>query len=164
MKIDFETKSAQETKKIAKLLAQEISRAKLKTKRAVVLALTGDLGSGKTTFIQGFLRGLGIKKKITSPTFVIMKKFHAPCSMFHDVYHIDCYRLRKPAELIDLGLKELLGKPQTIILIEWAEKIQKILPKNTIWLEFKHGKKPNERVIRFSSLDINISSSIIKDI
>ena len=148
--VNFKTKSAQETKKIAKLLAQEISRP-------VVLALTGDLGSGKTTFIQGFLKGLGVKKRITSPTFVIMRTYNL-------VYHIDCYRLSKAKELLKLGFKEILQSPKVIILIEWAEKIQKILPKNTIWLEFKHGKKPNERVIRFSSLDINISSSIIKDI
>ena len=148
--VNFKTKSAQETKKIAKLLAQEISRP-------VVLALTGDLGSGKTTFIQGFLKGLGVKKRITSPTFVIMRTYNL-------VYHIDCYRLSKAKELLKLGFKEILQSPKVIILIEWAEKIQKILPKNTIWLEFKHGKKPNERVIHFSSLDVNISSSIIKDI
>ena len=148
--VNFKTKSAQETKKIAKLLAQEISRP-------VVLALTGDLGSGKTTFIQGFLKGLGVKKRITSPTFVIMRTYNL-------VYHIDCYRLSKPKELLKLGFKEILQNPKAIILIEWAEKIRKILPKNTIWLEFKHGKKPNERVIHFSSLDVNISSSIIKDI
>ena len=148
--VNFKTKSAQETKKIAKLLAQEISRP-------VVLALTGDLGSGKTTFIQGFLKGLGVKKRITSPTFVIMRTYNL-------VYHIDCYRLSKPKELLKLGFKEILQNPKAIILIEWAEKIRKILPKNTIWLEFKHDRKPNERVIHFSSLDVNISSSIIKDI
>ena len=157
MRISFKTQSTSQTKKIAKLLAQEISRP-------VVLALTGDLGSGKTTFIQGFIKGLGVKKRITSPTFVIMRTYNLKPKTYNLIYHIDCYRISKPKELVKLGFKEILQTPKAIILIEWAEKVRKILPKNTIWLEFKHGKKPNERVIHFSSLDINISSSVIKDI
>ncbi|MFA5386590.1 MAG: tRNA (adenosine(37)-N6)-threonylcarbamoyltransferase complex ATPase subunit type 1 TsaE [Candidatus Paceibacterota bacterium] len=140
MRIKFKTKSANETKKIAKLLAEDILKGRLKTKKGLVLAFSGNLGSGKTTFIQGFLRGLGIKNKITSPTFVIMKRYK-------NAYHIDCYRFRKPAELVDLGFKKLVNKPENIFLIEWAERIKKILPKDTIWLEFKHGDKENEREI-----------------
>lgn len=136
----IKTKSADETKKVAKLLAGDILRSHLKTVKGLVLAFSGDLGSGKTTFIQGFLKGLGVKNKVTSPTFVIMKNYRL-------AYHIDCYRLRKPAELINLGFKELLNKPKSIFLIEWAEKIKRILPKDTIWLEFRHGKKENEREI-----------------
>ena len=136
----IKTKSANETKKIAKLLAKDVSKLRTKRKKGVILAFSGDLGSGKTTFIQGFLKGLGVKNKVTSPTFVIMKNYRL-------AYHIDCYRLRKPAELTNLGFKELLNKPKSIFLIEWAEKIKRILPKDTIWLEFKHGKKENEREI-----------------
>lgn len=140
MKISIKTKSANETKKVAKLLAKDVLKSRPKMAKGLVLAFSGDLGSGKTTFIQGFLKGLGVKNKVTSPTFVIMKHYkHA--------YHIDCYRLRKPAELIDIGFKELLNKPKSIFLIEWAEKIKRILPKDTIWLEFRHGKKLNEREI-----------------
>jgi len=102
------------------------------------------LGSGKTTFVQGFLRGLGIKKKITSPTFVIAKNYK-------QAYHIDCYRIKKADELLKLGLREVLENPQNIVLIEWAEKIKKILPKNFVWLKFEHGPKENIRVIRLNS-------------
>jgi len=140
MRIKIKTKSASETQKIAKLLAEDILQGRPKTKKGLIFAFSGDLGSGKTTFIQGFLKGLGVKNKVTSPTFVIMK--HYKCA-----YHIDCYRLRKPAELTNLGFKEFLNKPKSIFLIEWAEKIKRILPKDTIWLEFKHGKKENEREI-----------------
>lgn len=146
--------SSFQTKKIAGLLAKEISKTKFNSRGATVLALKGDLGAGKTTFTQGFLRGLGIKKKITSPTFVLVKcyksnvscfMFHAPCHKF--AYHIDCYRIKKSKELIDLGLKEILNNPQNIVLIEWPERIKKILPKNTIWINFEHSKNINERAI-----------------
>lgn len=148
----IKTESADETKKVAKLLAGDILKSHLKTVKGLVLAFSGDLGSGKTTFIQGFLKGLGVKNKVTSPTFVIMKHYSARGDIsskarYKRAYHIDCYRLRKPAELNNLGFKELLNKPKSIFLIEWAEKIKRILPKDTVWLEFRHGKKENEREI-----------------
>jgi len=101
------------------------------------------LGGGKTTFLQGFAKKLGIKEKILSPTFVIMRKFKirensCPNSCkFVGFYHIDCYRIEKPKEILDLGFREIIQDPQNIMAIEWAEKIKKILPKNTLWINFK---------------------------
>ena len=118
-----------------------------------VLALRGPLGSGKTTFVQGFLRALGIKGRITSPTFLIFKPYKIKVRGLKfefqgsTVYHVDCYRLHKPSNITKLGFKKILKNPENIILIEWAEKIKKILPKNTIWIKFFHGKKENERII-----------------
>jgi tRNA threonylcarbamoyladenosine biosynthesis protein TsaE len=140
----FKTTSSKQTKKLAGLLAKEILRARLKQKNALVLALSGDLGAGKTTFVQGFLRGLGIKKKITSPTFVIVKSYKVKS---YKVYHIDCYRIKKPKELSALDFRDILHSPFNIVLIEWPERIKKILPKDAIWLEFKHGEKENIRKI-----------------
>ncbi len=111
------------------------------------MALKGDLGSGKTTFTQGFLRGLGIRGKAQSPTFVIFKRFALRDLPFTNVYHFDCYRIKKADELKILGIKEILENPKNIVLIEWPERIKKILPKNIWKIEFKHGKKENERVI-----------------
>jgi tRNA threonylcarbamoyladenosine biosynthesis protein TsaE len=142
----YKTNSSQQTKKIAAELAKKILKKRAR-KNALILALQGELGAGKTTFIQGFSRGLGIKKKITSPTFVLFKKFKIQNSKFKIVYHIDCYRIKKADELLKLGLKEILNVPQNIVLIEWAEKIRKTLPKNTIWLKFEHGQKENQRII-----------------
>jgi tRNA threonylcarbamoyladenosine biosynthesis protein TsaE len=119
-------------------------------KGAVVLALKGDLGSGKTTFTQGFLRGLGIRGKAQSPTFVIFKRFALRDLPFTNVYHFDCYRIKKADELKILGIKEILENPKNIVLIEWPERIKNILPKNIRKIEFKHGKKENERLIKIA--------------
>ncbi|NCO15556.1 MAG: tRNA (adenosine(37)-N6)-threonylcarbamoyltransferase complex ATPase subunit type 1 TsaE, partial [Parcubacteria group bacterium] len=70
---------------------------------------------------------------------------------YKQAYHIDCYRIKKADELLKLGLREVLENPQNIVLIEWAEKIKKILPKNFVWLKFEHGPKENIRVIRLNS-------------
>jgi len=150
-KFIYQTTSSSQTKKFAGLLASTIvSQKRTPSKNALIIALAGDLGAGKTTFVQGFLRGLGIKKKITSPTFILIKNYSiTQLSNYQNVYHLDCYRIKKASELSKIGLKEILECPQNIILIEWAEKIKRILPKNTIWIKFKHGKKSNYRIIKF---------------
>jgi len=136
-----------ETKKFAGLLAKKILSRPYEKKLALVIGLSGDLGAGKTTFIQGFCRSIGIRKRITSPTFVLFKRFKVNNPRFANLYHIDCYRLKKPEELLKLGFKEILNNPQNIVLIEWAEKIKKILPKKIIRISFEYGKKENERNI-----------------
>jgi len=143
---------ASETKKIAKLLAGKILTRLPKISSALILALTGDLGSGKTTFIQGFCKGAGIKKRITSPTFVIIKSFMLHASCFKKIYHLDCYRIQKPKELLNLGFREIINNPQNIVLIEWAEKIKKLLPRKIIWVRFEYGRKINERKITIKLL------------
>lgn len=145
----YKTFSSQETKKLAGLLAKKFLTGQ-KRKNALVLALSGDLGSGKTTFTQGFLKSLGIKKKITSSTFVLVKNYKLKVESFKTVYHIDCYRIKKTKELTDLGLKVILKNSRNIVLIEWPEKIQRLLPKNSVWLKFKHGEKENIREIKIS--------------
>jgi len=136
---------------LAGILAKKFLRAPERfraPKNALVFALRGDLGSGKTVFVQGFLKGLGIRKKITSPTFVLIKNYLiTQLPNYQNVYHIDCYRIRKPGELLKLGLENILKNPQNVVLIEWAEKIRKVLPKKAIWLKFKHREKENQREI-----------------
>ena len=137
------TKSALETQKSGEKLAKEIFKNK-NLKSAVVIGLRGELGTGKTTFLQGFVKGLGIKEKILSPTFVIYKKFQIPPltteqanSRFQDFYHFDCYRIQNPKEILSLGFKEIISNPKNIIAIEWAEKIRKILSRDIIMLKFE---------------------------
>ncbi len=141
------TESQEQTKKLAQELAKKL--LKKKRKKALVLALKGELGSGKTTFLQGLAKGLKIKEKILSPTFVIMKRFPLPLQG-RFFYHIDCYRIQKPKEILELGFEEIIDSPQNIVAVEWAEKIKKFLPPETIWLEFK-AKEENKREITINS-------------
>lgn len=126
----FLTKSQRQTNKLAEILAQEIIRKPLNEKNALVIGLEGELGSGKTTFIKGFAKGLGIRKKLTSPTFVLMKKYK-------NLYHIDCYRIKSYKDILALDFKEIIFNPKNIIVVEWAEKIRKILPRDKIWIKFE---------------------------
>ena len=125
-----------QTKKKAKILAKDILKTMPINKKAVVIGLNGDLGTGKTTFVQGFAKGMGIKEKILSPTFIIMRKFEIRNSKFETFYHIDCYRIENSKEILDLGFKEIISDPKNIIIIEWADRIKKIMPRNTIWINF----------------------------
>lgn len=139
----FITTSNKQTQKLGEMLAKDLCGGE-------IICLSGDLGAGKTTFTQGLLKGLKIKGPYTSPTFVIMKHyhithsiehktkegFHVPCSMFHDIYHIDAYRI-KDNDLLDLGWKEIIKDKRNTVIIEWAERVKKIIPKNALWIKFK---------------------------
>lgn len=136
MRVKYLTTTPRQTKKLGEILAKEVLKTKPK-KGALIIGLKGDLGGGKTTFLQGFARGLGIKEKILSPTFIILRKFLISNSQFLNFFHIDCYRISRPKEILDLGFKEIISHSKNIVTIEWAERIQKILPKETIILKFE---------------------------
>jgi tRNA threonylcarbamoyladenosine biosynthesis protein TsaE len=112
-----------------------------------VFALQGDLGAGKTTFVQGFLKGLGSKTRVTSPTFVLMRRHKLCGQKIKNVFHIDAYRLKKPEHLASLELDVILNGPRNVLLIEWPEQAKRFLPKDTVRLQFKYGEKENERTI-----------------
>lgn len=134
----FITKNPKETQKIAQLLAHELRRDGITAEDALVIGLIGDLGAGKTTFTQGFARGLGVTRKVLSPTFVLLKRFPLRGADFENFIHIDAYRLKNAHELQVLGWKELIADEKNIILVEWADKIRKLLPKNIIFVYFEH--------------------------
>lgn len=94
-----------------------------KKNTATIYGLVGDLGAGKTTFVQGVAKALGITESLTSPTFVIQKSYMAQ-KVFTRLVHIDAYRLHRARELEVLGFSELLKDPHTLILIEWPEQVQ----------------------------------------
>ncbi len=145
--MEFITNNAQGTKKIAIKLVEGI--AQKKNKSALVFGLTGELGAGKTTFIQGLAKALKIKERVLSPTFVIMKRFqlvNCPIAQLNNLYHIDCYRIENPKELEDLGFKEIISRPENLVVIEWAEKIKNILPKDTAWIRFEHLREGERRI------------------
>lgn len=122
----------------AKKLAQKTKPAK---ENARIFALSGDLGSGKTSFSQAFLRELKVKEQVISPTFLIIKSYKIRGAKFKNAYHIDTYRLENPSEILELGLEEILENKENIVLIEWAEKIEKYLPKDSTWIKFSHYDK-----------------------
>ncbi len=103
---------------------------------ATVLALHGDLGAGKTTFVQTLARTLGVSETVTSPTFVVMKSYELEADNFTSLIHIDAYRIETNDEMRPLGFTELLSQPKTLICIEWAEKIVELLPLGTLHLTF----------------------------
>ncbi|MDP3955515.1 MAG: tRNA (adenosine(37)-N6)-threonylcarbamoyltransferase complex ATPase subunit type 1 TsaE [bacterium] len=105
-----------------------------------ILCLYGDLGSGKTTFIQGFAKGLGITKRILSPTFIMMRQYQITNhkSQITNLFHIDLYRIDDEKGTESLGLEEIWSDPNNIVAIEWPEKIEKILPKKRIDIRFEY--------------------------
>jgi len=104
----------------------------------MVIAFEGDLGAGKTSFIQGFARGLGVKESVLSPTFVIQKDFSIALSRYKNFYHIDAYRLKNPEELLELGFEDIIKNPENIVAIEWADKVRTILPREILKIELEN--------------------------
>lgn len=111
-----------------------------------IISLTGDLGAGKTVFVQRLAKGLGIKNRITSPTFNLIKEYKGKIPL----YHFDIYRLENLSELINLGYEEYFYG-QGITVIEWGDKIRPLLGSEYLEIEFKLKTKMNERIIHIST-------------
>jgi len=120
---EFITNSKEETQKIATDFAKSL-------KGGEILCFYGNLGAGKTTFIQALAKALGVKENVTSPTFVLMKQYRIKNQELGimNFYHLDVYRLNSSQDAIDLGIEEIWSDSKNIIAIEWAEKISDILP------------------------------------
>ena len=129
-----------ETEKFAADTAASVSGSRR------IFALVGDLGAGKTTFSRFFLRALGIEESVTSPTFVIMKSYPLAHPQFTRAYHIDCYRLKDPKELLILGFADILTDKKNILLIEWADRIREVLPPDAVWIDFAHVAETERRI------------------
>ena len=163
---EFITENFKETQKIAGVLARQIIQ-KLSDDKALVIGLEGELGAGKTTFVKGFAKALGVKEKILSPTFVLMKFYRIRKSAiqslensrarsrgsrvtriadFQFLIHIDAYRLKDHRDLIPLGIKEMLSNPENIVLIEWSDRVAKILPKKYIQIHFDHVNENTRKI------------------
>jgi tRNA threonylcarbamoyladenosine biosynthesis protein TsaE len=119
-----------------------------------VLALTGELGSGKTAFVKGLAKALGIKHVVQSPTFLLMKCYpvkivHRSSFIVHSLCHLDAYRIKNERELINIGLGEILEDRSVVTTIEWADLVKKIIPKRAVWMNFSHGKNSSERIVTY---------------
>lgn len=131
----FITTSGAQTKKLGQMLAEELCGGE-------IICLSGDLGTGKTTFTQGLLKGLKIKGPFTSPTFNIIKIYK---NKTRTIYHIDAYRINSK-DLMGLGWKDFAGKPNSIVIIEWAERIRKLIPTGALWIDFEWVSKKERKI------------------
>ncbi|RJQ25623.1 tRNA (adenosine(37)-N6)-threonylcarbamoyltransferase complex ATPase subunit type 1 TsaE [Candidatus Parcubacteria bacterium] len=137
----YTTKSSEETEELGKKLAAKL-------KEGDIIFLYGELGAGKTTFVKGIAKGLGIKERIISPTFVIIRK-HKISNIKYQIsnikyfYHIDLYRIEDENNVKSLGLEDLLRDKDSILVIEWPEKIssKSIVPAWEIKFEYIDGNK-----------------------
>ena len=127
----YQTNSAQKTKALGQKIAKNLP--------SQILALTGDLGSGKTTFVKGLAQGLGIKKRILSPSFTLIRQYGR-------FYHFDLYRLEDKIDIKKLGLEEIWQNPYNIIAIEWAEKIKENLSDKAVWIDFQYLGKNKRKI------------------
>ena len=137
------TKSPSETQKWSERFAKKLRGGDM-------VALYGELGSGKTTFVQGLARGLGVKRHIISPTFIIVRKYGMGImnheSGIKSFYHVDLYRIENKNDLQGLGLEEIMKDKHSIVAIEWAEKVGELLPKTRWDIQFAYVSESRRRV------------------
>ena len=145
--------STAETEKLAKNIVEKV-------KPGMVLALFGDLGSGKTTFTAFLVRALGFNSRVQSPTFVIHRRYMKPLTdvarrpqvvaetgSIQTVHHVDLYRLTSKEEVLDIELSEMLQESHSLVLIEWPELAMNFLPEDTVKLYFTAIDENTRRII-----------------
>lgn len=133
--ISLATAAVEETKAVAEAVAGRVSAGDL-------LLLSGDLGTGKTAFVQGFSEALGVADPVTSPTFTLAHRYEGRLI----VHHLDVYRLSRLSEVFDLAIPELLDG-NSVMLIEWGDVIVPALPPDYLEIGFALGDGPNDRRI-----------------
>ena len=138
-KYSYKSDSPESSGIFAKKLASQLSSGD-------VLALKGNLAAGKTTFTQALSHFFMVEEDVTSPTFTLINEYNGSLA----IYHFDCYRLKNPEEILYMGFEDYLAK-DGIIIIEWPEIIESLLPKNTISIEFTYGDSENERLLQIHS-------------
>ena len=138
------TKNETETIELGKQIASSL-------KSGDVISLYGDLGSGKTRLVKGICLGLGVNDVVNSPTFIIVNEYTS--TEFGNVYHFDLYRLRSEAELLGMGFEDYLNN-RGILLIEWPEHAERLLPGGTIKIHISHSvENENERWIKIEGIN-----------
>jgi tRNA threonylcarbamoyladenosine biosynthesis protein TsaE len=136
--LELSTRTPEETRKVAAALAELLVPGD-------VVSLTGDLGAGKTCFVQGAARALGVEDAVASPTFVLVREYRGDLP----VYHVDVYRLDRLQEVIDLGFEDLLD-PSGVVFIEWGDVIDALLPDSYLEVRLTTGDEETVRGLRFT--------------
>jgi tRNA threonylcarbamoyladenosine biosynthesis protein TsaE len=136
---EYTTNNIEETGRVAKEIAQNLQGGE-------VLALSGNLGAGKTVFVKALAKAMGIEDNITSPTFVLMKVYDLELGKISKLVHVDCYRLEGQEDLADIGLSDYLAFDNSVVVIEWADKIIN-LPDKTIKIKIESLGGDQRRII-----------------
>jgi tRNA threonylcarbamoyladenosine biosynthesis protein TsaE len=123
MRIELRTETADETRDAGEALAPLLGARD-------TVVLTGDLGAGKTTLVQGIARGLGVEDHVASPTFTLIREYAGRL----DVAHVDVYRLQRVQDVLDLALEEV-GGPERVLLVEWGDAVADLLPPDLLTVE-----------------------------
>lgn len=137
--IDLVTRAPDETRKAAAALAELLAPGD-------VVSLTGELGAGKTAFVQGAAKALGVDGPVVSPTFVLVREYRGEMP----IYHIDVYRLERLQEVHDLGFEDFLG-PGGLVFVEWGDAIEALLPDSHLRIELRTEDDDETRLIRVSA-------------
>ena len=142
--MEIECNSVEETQKFASEFSKTIEMGS-------IISLNGGLGAGKTTFAQGFARGMGVKQHVGSPTFKLVSEYSGEKMK---LFHVDCYRLSGIEDFLNMGGENLLLPESGVSLFEWASIIEGVLPNNTIIIDFIRFKdNSNKRLIKISGTD-----------
>ena len=147
--ISFQSHSREETIRLGRTFAASL-------KKGDVVALSGDLGTGKTHFIGGVCTGLGVRGHVASPTFTIINEYRADG---FTVVHVDLYRIASRSELAGLGIEEYFGE-RFICLIEWAERMKQYLPQSYVQVNLAYGEKDNDRHIMIDQVRTSAKSGV----
>ena len=139
LKTNHTTHSPEETWRVAAELLPRLAKG-------AVLALHGDLGAGKTTFVQGLAVAMGVKNPVCSPTFALCAEHRGATQR---LIHLDLYRLSSPEELLGIGFLDFLNAPN-IVVVEWPERAESLMPADAWHVWFEQGDAPNGRVIKIS--------------
>lgn len=115
-----------------------------------VFAFRGEMGAGKTTFISYLVRAMGVNEEVSSPTYGYVNEYKSP--YFGTIYHFDLYRLDSEKDAYDIGIEEYIYDEKNIVLIEWAEKIENLLPDNHVWVNI-HVNEKEHRIISLEPND-----------
>lgn len=152
MDIPFDTitQSAQDTQALGEAFGHTIITDRLSAKvdreGALVVCLWGELGSGKTTFVQGMARGFGIESRLLSPTFVIVRHYQIPDASLV-VYHLDLYRIHSAQDANAVGFADMVYEPNAIVVVEWPERLGSDIPEKRIDIQFEIQHDVERRII-----------------
>jgi tRNA threonylcarbamoyladenosine biosynthesis protein TsaE len=138
MRIQLRAQTADDTRSVGEAFADL-----LRPRDAVIL--TGELGAGKTTLVQGIARGLGVTDRVVSPTFTLVREYHGRL----EVAHVDVYRLERIQDVMDLGLEEL-GDGEAVLLVEWGDAVEEVLPADHVTIELTGAEDDDTRRLVFT--------------